>query len=261
MRLFNILLTLSLCTFAIISMLNGAAKDLKPTFLKQGKLLIDLNFDDGKYDQNVTVPKEESRWTVKDKQLYGTPSTKEHQAAKESHNGKSPIVGITLPTPKVIVKFDFLMETPKSIGKAYIAFAYPSITMGFWDNEKAKSRLSSGTSTDINEGNTLEVNKWYSFIAEVYEEEVCVTVPGLRTYYIKNVGALKFKAKPELKFHGYEKANMKIDNIQIYEAAGIQDDWSKRQPKVLAATTQEERKAKPTKEEKKLLRAKKKKKK
>lgn len=226
--------TFALCVSLMPAIVHAQKSgEMKPVFLKQGKELLNLDFAKGTFDPKVVLAKQESLWTVIDGVLIGKPSSADQRASKKGHDGSNPIVAVNLIDQQTIIRMDFMFQADTWDGKPSIQFGHHVSQITLSDSD---TMLESGTSAD-REQTALKSGKWYALVAEVMNDELLVTISGVRSFYISNEQLTA--EKKAFKIRGPESSKVFIKKITMHKADGIQDDWKDRKSTILTSTKPE----------------------
>lgn len=199
---------------------------MKPIFLEPAEAVLQQNFDDGKvtFAERVFEPAQRTEWKVEDGVLVGYPSPQEYQQKKKSHDGKIPVIDISLypDHQNVIAKFDF-----KFSESGRIEFGHKVTSLDF---KNGAIRLRGGGSTD-GAGAVFEQDKWYSLVGELKDDELVITIDGIGSLYVRG-DSIKEKKKGSIRIRG--EAPIFLDNIVVYDVKGVAQGWEARRHEILA---------------------------
>jgi hypothetical protein len=167
---------------------------------------------------------QKTQWSIQNGALVGNPAPKSYQESRPDHNGTSALIDIPLLKQNVILQLDVKFEGKELSGA--IEFGHKVSKVSF---SKKGISVASGSSKD-----TIKLKpkagEWYSMVGEIYENELVVTIDGVKTFYIKD-DKLK-NQKKSIRIRGPKQGSISLDNIKMTEAIGTTATWGQLKKKL-----------------------------
>ncbi len=220
----------------LLAILTPCISAMETQILNKGKVLFQEDFS-----KNIEVKKprwwikQNTRWSVKDGELVGTPATADYQAKKKKegkgHLGDIPRIGLGKMPKSYIMSFRFQMDD-KGWNKRVPMFEFGHhISRIFFTKEGTKLLTDDERVEHMNDKTLIpEAFKWYEVLAEISEADLFVQIKDekgkIHKFYCHYP---KFKDAQNTSFQiaSTIQGTLKMDDIKFWESGGLKEGWKK----------------------------------
>ena len=219
-----------------LALLSTSVSALETQILNKGKVILQEDFSKAfEVKKPKWLPKQKTRWSVKDGVLLGIPSTPEYQAKKKKegngHTGNVPRIAVGKLPKSYIINFKFQIDDKKWT-KLLPMFEFGHhVSRIYFSKDGAKLLTNHEKVTKMkDEELILQPFKWYEVLAEIGEENLHIQIKDekgkIHKFYCHYP---EYKEAENTAFQIATTVNgtVKMDDIKFWESKGLKENWQK----------------------------------
>ena len=209
------------------------SKEITPLISKKGKLLFEDDFEGTEARSEWRRPLHGTQWEISKGVFKGIPSTKEFQASRAHHTGKTPSMLLKVGARDCIIQISVKIsrgldaahigfnEGPTQTTSGHIFRLILDVNKGVFLRKDRNSQVSDDKDEILDQSDWKPMrNHWIAVLIETQKEKVVAQIVDGPTLEMQSSRFNVSKASANLKARGEEGA-IEYDNVKIWEALPI----------------------------------------